>query len=108
MKNRPEDPVLTTSRREAILVFFIWLAACTYTVGYCITFGYHRDADSLTYVLGFPDWIFWGIIVPWTACTILCFFMANYFIADADLGEEQAETDLKPIEETLGQEGDHA
>jgi hypothetical protein len=93
--NRPsEDPVLTSARREALLVFAIWLVACVYSVGFCYRFGYQRDAATLTYVLGFPDWIFWGVVVPWTVCTALCFVLSYYVITDVDLGEAQAEEDL--------------
>lgn len=108
MKPRPEDPVLRSSRREAAAVMLIWLVACIYTVGYCYLFGYERDVASITYVLGFPDWVFWGILTPWTACTILSLVLSQFVIRDDDLGEEQAEADLAPIEEALGEEGDHA
>ena len=83
------------------MVVLIWLAACIYTVGYCYAFGYGRDAATIEFVLGFPDWVFWGIIAPWTACTIACFVMAYFVIRDEDLGEEQAETDLLSIEDAL-------
>ena len=91
MTVRREDPVLTSSRREALLVFFIWLIACVYTIGVSYRLGYGRDADTLTYVLGFPDWIFWGVITPWTVCTVLCFIVPYYVIKDEDLGEECTE-----------------
>jgi hypothetical protein len=103
MTLRREDPVLTSSRREALLVLLIWLVAATYTVGVCYGWGYGRDAATLTYVLGFPDWVFWGVIVPWTVCTAICYLMAYHFIADDDLGEEQAETQLSSGD----QEADH-
>src|SRR5262245_44163658 len=70
MKVRPEDPVLISSRREALLVFLIWLLAAGYSIGVCYAWGYGRDAATLTYVLGFPDWVFWGVVVPWSACTV--------------------------------------
>ena len=108
MTTRLEDPVLRSSRREAALVLFVWLAACIFTVGYCYVFGYGRDAATLTYVVGFPDWVFWGIIAPWTICTILCFVLTYFVIRDEDLGEEQAEADLAPIEAALGEEEEHA
>ena len=105
MTARREDPVLTSARREAWLVFAIWLVACIYSISVCYRYGYGRDAATLTYVLGFPDWIFWGVVVPWSACTAACFVMAYYVITDEDLGEEQ-------VEERLGKaatrETDHA
>ena len=88
-----EDPVLRSSRREAIVVFCIWVVACAYTVGYCYLFGYHREPDSLRYVAGLPDWVFWGILVPWTTCSLASFWVSNYLIADDDLGDVQEEAD---------------
>lgn len=99
-----EDPVLTSSRREALIAFAIWLTACVYCIGVCYRYGYGRDAATLTYVLGFPDWIFYGVVLPWTICTVLCFLMAYFVIADSDLGEEQPEEQI-----TSGaSEADHA
>jgi hypothetical protein len=94
MKQRPEDPVLRSARREALIVFSIWLAACIYTVGFCARFGYERDPATLTFVFGIPDWVFYGIFLPWTVCTILSFIVSNFVIRDEDLGEEQAEETL--------------
>jgi hypothetical protein len=108
MSRRPEDPVLKSSRREAVLVLLIWLVACVYTVGYCYAFGYHRDVATIEYVLGFPDWVFWGIIAPWTVCTALCFLLTYFVIQDDDLGREQAESDLGSLEDALEGEGEHA
>ena len=53
-----------------------------------------RDAATLTYVLGFPDWVFWGIVVPWMTCTLLSFVLSGYVITDEELGDEQAEEQL--------------
>jgi len=94
MSARLEDPVLRSSRREAVVCFGIWLAACIYTVGYCYAFGYSRDPKTLAYVLGIPDWVFYGIVLPWTVCTLASFWVSNFFIRDEDLGEEQPEVDL--------------
>ncbi|HZN36146.1 MAG TPA: DUF997 family protein [Pirellulaceae bacterium] len=96
MTARREDPVLTSSRREAILVLLIWLVACTYSIGVCYAWGYGRDAATLTYIFGFPDWVFWGVIVPWSVCTLLALILGSFVVTDDDLGEEQAEVDLSP------------
>src|SRR5438105_2083861 len=94
MNRRLEDPALISARREALLVFAIWLAACVYSVGVCYCFGYERDVTTLTYVLGFPDWVFWGVVMPWTVCTVVCFGLAYFVITDEHLGEVQAEEQL--------------
>jgi hypothetical protein len=94
MTAKREDPILRSSRREAIVVFAIWAIACVYSVGYCYWFGYYRSAESLRYFAGIPDWVFVGLVVPWTLCTMLSFWISNYFMSDDDLGEEQPEAEL--------------
>jgi uncharacterized membrane protein YhdT len=86
-----EDPVVTNSRREALGVLAAWLIAMTYTVGYCYVYGYNRPAASLTFVLGFPEWFFWGIVAPWTVCVALSWWYAFSFMKDADLGDDRDE-----------------
>ena len=86
-----DDPVLRSARREALVVFAAWLAAMTYTVTYCYLHGYNRTQESLTFVLGFPDWVFWGIVVPWSVCVLFSFWFGATFMKDEDLGEELPE-----------------
>ncbi|HEY3963550.1 MAG TPA: DUF997 family protein [Planctomycetaceae bacterium] len=86
-----DDPVLRSARREAVVVFVTWLAAMSYTVTYCYLNGYHRPAESLKFVFGFPDWVFWGILVPWTVCAVFSLFFGATFVRDEDLGEELPE-----------------
>ena len=72
-------------------MFAIWCVACAYSVGFCFQLGVYRDASTLTYVFGFPDWIFWGVVLPWTVCTVLSFIITYFVMRDDDLGEEQSE-----------------
>jgi len=87
---RPEDPVLVSARREALVVLGMWLTALLWTVGYCALFGYRTEAEP-DLVLGIPSWVVWGIFVPWTICTCVSSLLATYFIRDADLGEDPDE-----------------
>lgn len=88
-----DDPVLRSARREALAVLVTWVAALSYTVTYCYLNGYGRELQSLTFVLGFPDWIFWGIIAPWSVCFVLSFWFSYVFMTDAELGEEPDDVD---------------
>ncbi|MEO8495839.1 MAG: DUF997 family protein, partial [Planctomycetota bacterium] len=90
MQTSNDDPVLRSSRREAFVALAIWLAAMSYTVGTCWWRGYGRDWETVTFVLGFPDWVFWGIICPWLACVALSWWFAYCFMSDESLGEESA------------------
>lgn len=86
-----EDPVLTSARREMLVALAIWAAATAYTVGYCALYGYNRDPASLKFVFGFPDWIFWGIVVPWGTCTVVSGLFAFGLMRDEDLGDPHPE-----------------
>ncbi len=91
MSESNDDPVLRSARREAIVVGCTWLLAMGYTVGYCYLNGYDRPIESLTFVLGFPDWVFWGIVTPWAVCALFSLYFGATFIRDEDLGEELPE-----------------
>ena len=91
MSQPTDDPVLRSARREAIVVLFTWLAAMGYTVTYCYLHGYDRPVESLTFVLGFPDWVFWGIVIPWAVCVVFSIYFGAAFMRDEDLGEELPE-----------------
>lgn len=80
-----EDPVLHSSRREAWIILALSAAALAYTLGYCYAFGYTRSAESLTFVLGFPDWVFWGILIPWGICLLFSSIFALGFMRDENL-----------------------
>jgi uncharacterized protein DUF997 len=108
ISHRLEDPALVSARREALLTLGIWLVACVYSIGYCYRFGYGRDVRALTYVWGFPDWVFWGVVAPWTVCTLLAFLLSYFVITDEELGEEQAEEQLGGSMDSVTREPDHA
>jgi hypothetical protein len=83
-----EDPVVKAARREACLALGMWIVAMAYTLSYCYTHGYGRSVESLTFVLWFPDWVFWGIVVPWGICILLSTVFAFRIMGDESLGEE--------------------
>lgn len=88
MSRPPEDAVVKAARREASLALGTWLVAMLYTVTYCYTYGYNRPVESLTFVLWFPDWVFWGIVVPWGICIAFSTVFAWRIMGDESLGEE--------------------
>jgi hypothetical protein len=81
--------LLESSRREALFVVVVWLSACLYTVGYATLFAY-RVETTPTLILGMPAWVFWGIVVPWTVCTVLTCWYALCGMRDEDLGGDSA------------------
>ncbi|MGD9647946.1 MAG: DUF997 family protein [Pirellulales bacterium] len=87
------DRLLRTARREAAVVLAIWLAAILYTVGYSYTFGYDRAVESITYIWGVPDWVVWGVVLPWGVSTVAAVWFAWFFMTDEPLGDEASRPD---------------
>lgn len=99
MRSSGEDPVLRSARREATLTLVFWLLVTCYCVGYCYWHGYaHSPEDlaqkaaELTFVLGVPSWVFWGLLVPWLGCLAFSTWFAFGFMADDPLGDEDDES----------------
>jgi hypothetical protein len=90
---RNTDPLVHSAFREALLVTGIWLTAAVWSISVCYSMGYHRSVKDLRLVLGFPDWVFWGIVVPWIACTVLSIVFGIVFVRDGDLGRDLEDTD---------------
>lgn len=92
--DQPEfDPVFLSSRREAIVIFCVWLAALLWAVPICYFNGYlpnieNFDPDNVSTVLGIPTWLFWGIFVPWLAADVFTIWFCFCYMKDDDLGED--------------------
>lgn len=95
-----EDPIVRSSRREAICFAVLWCITLAYCVGYCTTHGYDRKLDAsldgMTFIFGWPDWVFWGVVAPWLTCTVISIVFALRVMRDAPLGN-----DADDEEETL-------
>jgi hypothetical protein len=102
MKPRSPDPVLQSAWREALIVFGIWGAALVWCVTYAALYGYNRTTADLTFVLGFPDWIFWGVVVPWVSCVVVSAIVSQVLMRDEDLGIDPEEA----MKEIIGEDPD--
>jgi len=87
------DPLVRSSMREALLVTAIWFIAGTWSISVCYLMGYNRSVESLKLVFGFPDWIFWGIVIPWMTCTVVSILFGLIFIRDGELGQDLENAD---------------
>lgn len=83
------DPVFLNSRREAIVIFFIWFVAMLWAVPVSYIFGYVdvTDPGSFSTTWGIPTWLFWGILVPWIAADIVTTWFCFCYMKDDDIGE---------------------
>lgn len=98
MSSNAEDPVVTASRREAVAVLSGVAIALGYTIITCYRMGYGPGSHELKFVhlfggVAFPEWVFWGIVVPWITCFVIGSVFSFFVMKDADLGEELEEDD---------------
>ena len=99
MRTRNNDPVLLSSFREMLVVLAVWIAAGVWSIGYCYTYGYVGGPGlpatrEIHYVLGFPHWIFWGVVVPWVACSVASLLISLFVMRDEDLGVDPDEEEF--------------
>ena len=108
---REYHPAVVHGRREAAFILVVWAAALLWVVPYCYFNGFVRDPENfdpkqLETVLGIPDWVFWGIAVPWLAANLVTIVFCFGFMKDDDLGEANEGADLEEeIAEMHAQEG---
>jgi hypothetical protein len=86
-----EQQLLRHARREGWIIMAVWLAALVWSVGVSYLFGYDRPAAEVGLVLGFPDWVFWGVVVPWGLCLAYSVWFCFVTMADDDLGQDPEE-----------------
>jgi hypothetical protein len=95
------DPVFLHARKEAVIIFLVWLATLLWAVPYCYLNGYMHNVeiDELATVWGMPSWIFWGILVPWLVADVFTTWFCFWYMADDDLGEapERARSTSVPL-----------
>ena len=84
---RDWDPTFLQARREAVLVLLAFLFWLCWTVGACWRLGYRSPQEQIELILGFPSWVFWGVLVPWIAATVFSVAFALRHIADDALGD---------------------
>lgn len=110
------DSLYKNALREAGIILFAWTVCLLYTVVYCYLYGYlshegtpestgpdlgtllgpltsfNRDPASLTTPLGLaiPDWIFYGVVLPWVVCMAFSVWFCLFCFKEDDLGSDEA------------------
>ena len=120
---------------ERLVILTGWLICFCYTITYCYLYGYlnhhphaaatgpaigslfgnlesfDRDPASLQTPLGLgiPDWVFWGVCLPWLICLVGTCIYCTFFIADDPLDPiDPKSTSPTANADTAGSEGRHA
>ncbi len=83
--NTPENPDKThflRARKEAGYILGAWFLFLVWTIGYAAWYGYDVDIDSMNLVFGIPDWVFWGVFLPWGAATAYSIWFGLCYMKD--------------------------
>jgi len=101
----PARKLLRNAYRELAVCVVVWLLAMAWTLGVCLLYGYRHDPESwivkngfvksrqaadITLWFGFPDWIFFGVVLPWVVVTIFTMVYCLAWMPDDDLGSEES------------------
>lgn len=85
MNEHPDDPVYTSSRREALVALGAWVACGLYTLTYSYLAGYDRSPEELSFTWGVPDWVLFGVFLPWSLANVFAWWFSFRFVRDVDL-----------------------
>ena len=79
------DESLVICRREAWLVFRIWLIQSAVMVGLFLLLGYNRTDDQFGYPLGLPTWLWLGGIIPAFVFLGVIIYVVKRYFTEIDL-----------------------
>jgi hypothetical protein len=91
---RKEQRLLQNARREALVIMIVWALALVWSCLVSYFFGYSRPPTDIGLILGMPDWVFWGIFLPWALCLAFSVWFCFRFMADDDLGADPPENQV--------------
>jgi len=84
-----EDPLLRSARREAVAALLVFVLALLVTLTVSYLAGYLHPRETPSFILGFPAWVFWGVICPWAGLIVFGAWFAYRYMKDEDLGRDE-------------------
>ena len=75
---------LRQGRRELWFILLTWLGCCIWVIGYCYYKGYHLKPEEVSTVLGFPNWVFWGVALPWMFANGVTFWFCLHVLKNEE------------------------
>lgn len=97
-KRPKEDWRFKISHREALigvalaLFNFVWWYGFAYGLG-------SKPPEKYAYILGFPSWIFFSLILGTLVMFVLVFIVVKFFLTDVPLDDDEAEEEDAEDEE---------
>ena len=91
------DPFFLHTRKEACIIFSVWVVAFLWTVPVSYALGFPKDPSvELPVILGIPRWLFLGVLTPWSIAVLFTLWFCSSVMKDADLehlGQIEEQTD---------------
>lgn len=90
MNKNKEDYRFKIAHKEALIG--LALAVINFVLWYGFAYGLgSKPPEEYTYILGFPAWIFFSIIVGTLIMFVLVFIVVKFFLTDISLEDEDDE-----------------
>ena len=83
-----ETRSLRQSQRELWLILLAWLGCAIWVMSYCSVNGYNLSPEEVSTVLGFPDLVFRGVVLPWMIANIFTFWFCLRFLKNDEDEDE--------------------
>mgnify|MGYP002640656402 CR=1 FL=1 len=84
------DSTFLNTRKEAKIIFGIWVVVLLWSVPMSYLRGYGAGAEIDT-IMGIPSWVFWGVAAPWAAASAFAVWYSLRVMVDDDLGRAPEE-----------------
>jgi uncharacterized membrane protein YhdT len=80
-----EDPRYEQANKEAWWAIGYWLAFTVVVTGLAWWLGYDKPADELDFVLGFPAWFFWSVLMTSVVFSVIPVWIIRRKFVDVPL-----------------------
>ena len=86
-----DDPRYRIAAKEA------WMAIALFLLNFCWWYAFafwlgDQPPQEYSYVLGFPAWFFWSVIVGTAVFCAMAYIMVKYFYSDMPLGPDPSDS----------------
>lgn len=102
----PARQLLRHAYQELAVCGVVWIVAMIWTLGVYVLIGYRHAPDHwlvtsgwarspdapVPIVLGMPEWVAYGVVLPWVTISIFTVLYALFWMHDDDLGDDPEET----------------
>ena len=93
-KGKRQDPRFKIAHREAIIGCILAIINFAWWYGFAYGLG-SKPPEQYTYILGFPAWIFFSLILGTLLMIVLVWIVVKYVLTDIPLDDQENGVDDK-------------